>query len=215
MKKLRKNQSRLDLPHNHFSKIDLWISRVSHFSQIGILVVAIFGYFYTVIPLYQKSILDEEIAKKTLELQTLKNEIYTKQRKALISGFILQSEFDCTGLLDRPKEPLNLGEKRLSIIERNPILFNDTASKCFAELFVKSDFKAKLNEMDYEILSKKVALITDNLIKDQLLAQTNFHTLTNEKTINPSNLVPIELNSYTSNAFDILKKSILKKILQC
>lgn len=52
------------------SKIDIWSSRIANFSQIGVLALAAFGYFYTVLPVYQKSLLDEEIAKKTLELES-------------------------------------------------------------------------------------------------------------------------------------------------
>ncbi|MGX9278322.1 hypothetical protein ACWXWL_11395 [Pantoea ananatis] len=51
------------------SNIDIWSSRIANFSQIGVLALAAFGYFYTVLPVYQKSLLDEEIAKKTLELE--------------------------------------------------------------------------------------------------------------------------------------------------
>lgn len=51
------------------SKIDTWSARAANFSQIGVLALAAFGYFYTVLPVYQKSLLDEEIAKKTLELE--------------------------------------------------------------------------------------------------------------------------------------------------
>ncbi|MBJ8735850.1 hypothetical protein [Citrobacter amalonaticus] len=51
------------------SKIDIWSARAANFSQIGVLALAAFGYFYTVLPVYQKSLLDEEIAKKTLELE--------------------------------------------------------------------------------------------------------------------------------------------------
>lgn len=50
------------------SKTDVVLSRVANGSQIGLLVLAAFGYFYTVIPVYQKSLLDEQIAQKTLEL---------------------------------------------------------------------------------------------------------------------------------------------------
>ncbi|HIE8726269.1 hypothetical protein [Klebsiella pneumoniae] len=51
------------------SKIDIWSARAANFSQIGVLALAAFGYVYTVLPVYQKSLLDEEIAKKTLELE--------------------------------------------------------------------------------------------------------------------------------------------------
>lgn len=48
--------------------VDQWFDRVGQASQVLLLVLGVFGYFYTVLPLYEKALLDEEIAKKTLEL---------------------------------------------------------------------------------------------------------------------------------------------------
>lgn len=51
------------------NRIDVWFARASHGSQVLLLLLGIFGYFYTVLPVYQKSLLDEDIARKTLELR--------------------------------------------------------------------------------------------------------------------------------------------------
>lgn len=61
------------------SAIDKAMSRIANASQLGLLLLAAFGYFYTVIPVYQKSLLDEEIARKTIELKAKDSEL---QRKA-------------------------------------------------------------------------------------------------------------------------------------
>jgi len=60
------------------SLIDKTLSRVANASQLGLLLLAGFGYFYTVIPVYQKSLLDEEIAKKTIELNAKDSELRAK-----------------------------------------------------------------------------------------------------------------------------------------
>jgi len=65
-------------------RIDVALQRLSHASQLGLLLLAIFGYFYTVLPIYQKSLLDEEIAKKTLELRAMENRL--AQTEAQLSG---------------------------------------------------------------------------------------------------------------------------------
>lgn len=57
--------------HRTQSIIDLFLARAANASQIGLLLLAVFGYFYTVVPVYQKSLLDEDIAKKTLEFKEL------------------------------------------------------------------------------------------------------------------------------------------------
>ncbi len=50
-------------------RIDRWFGRASHTSQVLLLLLGVFGYFYTVLPIYQKSLLDEDIAQKTLEIR--------------------------------------------------------------------------------------------------------------------------------------------------
>ncbi|WP_165729648.1 hypothetical protein [Enterobacter hormaechei] len=65
------------------SKVDLYLSRVSHFSQFVLVAFAIFGYFYTVRPIYQKELLSEEIAKKEVDLNALKSELHKSNRQLL------------------------------------------------------------------------------------------------------------------------------------
>jgi len=50
------------------SKLDVALARIANLSQLGLLLLAVFGYVYTVLPVYQKALLDEEISKRTLEL---------------------------------------------------------------------------------------------------------------------------------------------------
>lgn len=59
-------------------RADFLLSRLGNASQLGLLALAVFGYFYTVLPVYQKSLLDEEIAKKTIELNRKEAELVAK-----------------------------------------------------------------------------------------------------------------------------------------
>ena len=51
--------------------MDKYLTRLSHIAQIILVAVAVFGYFYTVVPVYQKELLSENIAQKEIELNTL------------------------------------------------------------------------------------------------------------------------------------------------
>ncbi|HHG9510737.1 TPA: hypothetical protein ACPY0D_001208 [Citrobacter amalonaticus] len=62
------------------NKIDVFLSRVSHVSQFVLVAFAIFGYFYTVRPIYQKEVLSEDIAKKEVELNKLKTAMLSSQK---------------------------------------------------------------------------------------------------------------------------------------
>lgn len=72
------NQKSIVQKSLHKTNIDVILGRVANAAQLGLLLLAAFGYFYTVIPVYQKSLLDEEIAKKTLELNARNNELQSK-----------------------------------------------------------------------------------------------------------------------------------------
>lgn len=63
------------------SKIDTYLSRISHVSQFVLVAFAIFGYFYTVRPIYQKELLSEDIASKQVELNSLGQELSKKNQQ--------------------------------------------------------------------------------------------------------------------------------------
>jgi hypothetical protein len=46
---------------------DLWLQRLASASQLGVLALGIFGYFYTVLPVFQNQELQEQAAKLELE----------------------------------------------------------------------------------------------------------------------------------------------------
>ena len=80
------------------TKTDLVLQRLANASQLALVVLAIFGYFFTVLPIYQKSLLDEEIAKKTLELRTMEGRI--TQAEALLAA----REAEVSSMTKRIKE---------------------------------------------------------------------------------------------------------------
>lgn len=57
------------------SPMDAWLTRLSSASQPLLLCLAVFGYFYTVVPVYQKELLSEQIAAKEIELTRLQRAI--------------------------------------------------------------------------------------------------------------------------------------------
>ncbi|MDO8776376.1 MAG: hypothetical protein Q7K57_48225, partial [Burkholderiaceae bacterium] len=51
------------------SWFDIWLPRLSHLSQFGLFLFTVATIYFTVIPLYQKALLDEAIAKKEIDLR--------------------------------------------------------------------------------------------------------------------------------------------------
>ncbi|EAQ6521907.1 hypothetical protein EEP00_16395, partial [Salmonella enterica] len=64
-----------------------------HVSQFVLVAFAIFGYFYTVRPIYQKELLSEDIAKKEVELNKLKTAMENSQ-KFIENNKILRKELE-------------------------------------------------------------------------------------------------------------------------
>lgn len=70
-------------------KFDIWLGRLSHIAQIILVGVAVFGYFYTIRPIYQNQLLSEDIAKKELELRKINKELdYNKNSLQIIKDSI-------------------------------------------------------------------------------------------------------------------------------
>ena len=140
-----------------FNQLDLWLNLLSHLSQIGLLIVAIIGYFYTVIPLYQKSVLDESIAKKEIELSSIQKQLdenYILLRKNLVGSFAFRALTGCTGL---PKRALDIEspnlESELLIHLSNQLQTN--AVTCLQDNLKKSKNLDALRKNDYELLIVK------------------------------------------------------------
>lgn len=100
--------------------VDKSLSRLSHVSQILLVGFAIFGYFYTVRPIYQKEVLSENIAQKELQLSKLNQEketVYSqietykdKEKKLLSNVESLQKQKKET------EDELTITEKELDTI---------------------------------------------------------------------------------------------------
>jgi hypothetical protein len=69
------------IAHNHFpaqahpSEIDIWSTRLAAWAQIATVVVVVFGYFYTVRPVFQLQLLQEQTAQLQLDNTSAKQRL--------------------------------------------------------------------------------------------------------------------------------------------
>ncbi|HEN3244398.1 TPA: hypothetical protein U5D43_001285 [Yersinia enterocolitica] len=90
------------------NKIDLYLNRASHASQLLLVCFAIFGYFYTVRPIYQNASLQESIAKKETELKSLQikiDDLYSNLRRELVRKFVVGVTYDCSPVTSLIMQP--------------------------------------------------------------------------------------------------------------
>lgn len=116
--------------------IDLILSRLSNLSQVGMLLLSIYGFIYVVIPIYQKEQISEDLAKLQIEYKNTtktieeNNKIISKQKKELTSVFVNQLiatiTAQCSGILLPPGTPL---ESVLNVNLEKCIRENDMINK--------------------------------------------------------------------------------------
>jgi hypothetical protein len=82
--------------------LDVWLVRTSHVAQFGLFLITAGTIYFTVIPLYQKALLDEQIARREIELNRIQHELdvaYKKIRASSVSTYIFRVGAECSGLL--------------------------------------------------------------------------------------------------------------------
>lgn len=92
---------------NDDSWADKWLQRLSHLSQFGLLLITIATIYFTVIPLYQKALLDEAIARKEIELKqatALLDKAYKRVQENASNDFVNYSMRACSGLFTQVDE---------------------------------------------------------------------------------------------------------------
>jgi hypothetical protein len=113
------------------SWLDRWFSRASNFSQVLMLLLVAFGYFYTVRPVYQKDLLEEDLAKLTLDADRI-----AKQNKAAeVRSTRLQTEI------------FSLQAERQQLIDQRKLAFS--ANEALAAQ--SRALKEKTNALDQEL----------------------------------------------------------------
>jgi hypothetical protein len=103
VRRLRRNRSRENIGHAHVplpgNLWDKWLARASFAAQVITPILAVAGFVYTVIPLYSKAVLEEEIAHKQLEMESqsrrlanLNQEVEHKAQDAAKLSTLIESE---------------------------------------------------------------------------------------------------------------------------
>jgi len=148
--KWKKSESR-KVTETH--EIDLWLSRLSHFSQFGLLVITICSLYFFVLPLYQKQVLDELIARKDIELKQLNillEKSYSELRSHYMSFFIQEATIKCSGI-DFMREN--------STGRETPRALTVKISECLIDPLNKSKYIKRLRPKDIETINSVVSAL--------------------------------------------------------
>ncbi|MCT8232237.1 hypothetical protein [Proteus terrae] len=150
------------------NNIDIWLKRIGYLSQIGTLIVMIITIFYTVIPLYRTSVLEESIAKKESELKVLANKINEfekKERRLILANYVSSVSFYCTSLSRPMLVPLPQNDINDFFNERKLTMLNQDIEGCLKKPeYVDSVINALSND-DKLTFKKELDIFVDKITK--------------------------------------------------
>lgn len=189
--------------------IDLYLLRLSYLSQIGLLIVATIGYFYTVVPLYQKSLLDEQIAQKELALRAKEfalSELYKELRTHSVRNFVFNSGSSCSGLLLKPENLQRRDIKISDYIANRKRVYEIDVANCLIKRFEESEpLRKNLSEDDYVYMLEEIKSVSIELENLRSTSRKEFDSLVERGISNPESLKPLDPDSFSARALELKK----------
>ncbi|MAL49946.1 MULTISPECIES: hypothetical protein [unclassified Methylophaga] len=165
---------------NKSQKIDLYLQRLSHITQFFLFLFTVLGFYFVVLPIYQKDVLQESIAKKELELEKVNESLlqsYSTIRNYTVRRFITSAGAKCSGLLIPIPILSSYRESKGELINLTEKILNIESTKCLTESFDAVDDMQLLNTIDYLYFQDKVAVISRKLDKERLILLNEYNEL--------------------------------------
>jgi hypothetical protein len=148
--------------------IDVWLPRLSHIAQFGLFVFTLGSIYYTVIPLYQKALLEEAIAKKETDLASLTKTLeasYVRIRSYAVREFSIAAAPKCSGLLQAPEKPVLLGARAEPRKPRAENVYSIDVPTCLREAASRTSTLSELKPEDKRTFSEAVERLGVELLE--------------------------------------------------
>jgi hypothetical protein len=169
----------LQTPAPH--KLDVWLPRIANFTQVALLALTAGGFYFTVLPLYQKALLDEAFARKEIELKQVTTTLdaqYAQLRQLAVREFVMRAEFDCSGLGETLRTALNNTSVKKSA-------FSVDVKQCLLRHETIAPNLSVLRANDRNFFRIAVTKVADRLVTLQSEAAAGYTRA--EKDVNDSN----------------------------
>lgn len=190
-------------PNNRQSWMDVWLPRISHIAQTGILLVTVGALYFTVIPLYQKALLDEAIAKKEVELKSLTktvDDLYLDLREHVVRGFTFQAMGACSAVSVRVAPQYEKETAVETNKTREELLYAINMTSCLSDLLKKNSSVSQLREVDKSLFQKTVLKIASELDKERAVLMKEHEDAPSK--INESDLYSLPRDNYSVRALE-------------
>lgn len=188
--------------------LDTWLPRISHFSQFGLFVITIGSLYFTVLPLYQKAVLDEAIARKEVELAASEKSLeqsYVRLRTFAVKEFIFGTAVQCSSLKLPPQRLRDLDKKSSPSQSAAEEIFGIHAGACLKDEFQKSTSLKELRASDLQSLASYIERIAADLALKRDAALKEYQSIPQRAKTDPSILKPV--GPFSEHMLAILSKS--------
>lgn len=154
-------------PVRETQQLDVWLLRLSHFSQFGLFLFTVGAIYFTVIPLYQKALLDEAIAKKEVELKDANAALeraYARIRTEVVKDYVFFAGAECSGLFEPPEPLLPLGKPVPARLSRADKLLALDVPACLTTAAKESVSLQELRSEDRKLLDQRLLALGDEVL---------------------------------------------------
>lgn len=191
----KRSSSRKVKRGNSVSTLDLWLQRLSHFAQVGLFFFTIWTIYFTVIPLYQKALLDEQIAQKEILLRKLEKEVvhsYEKIRFSALRDYVFHAGAECSGLMISPEELKKYYEPASKKDNRARAILAIKPNDCLTKALDQVTSLKELNSGDVAFLKAKVVRLASGLERNRQLNLSRLGAAEETVRKNPSMIGPLD-----------------------
>jgi hypothetical protein len=176
--------------------IDAWLLRLSHFSQLLLVVAAFFTYFYEVRPAFELSEVKKDLAVTKAELErtkVLSVQYYIDLRKRIITSFNLKSFAYCGGFSNYPYYS-NQKHFTGTLADQNNILSLDVPN-CLEKRLLEDPELKNLTKENMTQLKDEVMKISLNLNELHLDTLKEFNEIKKKSSSKSDDDLAQELHS--------------------
>ncbi len=188
--------------------IDVWLPRLSHIAQFGLFVFTLGSIYYTVIPLYQKALLEEAIAKKETDLASLTKTLeasYSRIRSYAIREFYIAAAPKCSGLFQPPEKPVVLGERQEPRKPRAEHVYSIDVPTCLREAVSKTSALSDLKPEDKRTFSEAVERLGIELLEKRKKSLESYQAA-------PSKVTEEDIKALPPESFRVQHLKFLERI---
>ncbi|WP_157452287.1 hypothetical protein [Burkholderia pseudomallei] len=185
-----------------FEKAERVLPLVSHVAQVLTVTLTAGGLYFTVVPLYQKAAVDEQVAKQQIKLEQLEQRVdasYQKIRKSAVRQYVFNAGMQCTGLM-LPLPSLGSGKDSPDLIKQT---LDINIPECMRnELVAVSDI-GELRPEDKAALSAAFEETSRKIDNERLTAQVQVAQVDATRDRDG----PLDIDAFSLQQLAILKKA--------